>query len=183
MRKLPTIAGGSGPRFVRHTGRATCVRIRDEEGELLAPDFLFAHLADATILVTPEPFETGAIETTLARIAACGVRAIVSPGFEPRFYQKCISSGVLALPLMPESVEALAEYAESRPDATLTIDLDRQVIELPEREPLAFEVEPRVRQKLLAGLTDMEEMLRHGGGAAALRSEDRKRRPWLYDAR
>jgi 3-isopropylmalate/(R)-2-methylmalate dehydratase small subunit len=109
-----------------------------------------------------------------------GVRAILSPGFEARFYQRCISSGVLALPLAEDTVDALGEYVASRPNAELTIDLDKQVIERPEAEAIAFEVEPRIRQKLLAGLTDMEEMLRHVGSTAALRHDDRKRRPWLY---
>lgn len=128
-RKLPTISGGSGPRLVRHSGVAACIDLRDDEGELIAPDIAFEGLRDASILIAREIFETLSPETTFARVTALGVRAIISPGFEARFYQRCISGGVLALPLDEATVDALAEWAVSRPQPTLTIDLDAQVIE------------------------------------------------------
>ncbi len=179
-RKLPTISGGTGPRFVRHAGLAACIDVRDESGEIISPDVMFERVGGASILVAPEPFRTLAIETSLARLDALGVRAIVSSAFEPHFYQKCIASGVLALPLEGDTVDAIAVYARSHPEAMWTIDLDRQLIERGEAEPLPFEVEPRTRQKLLEGLTDMEEMLRYAPSAAVLRKQDRDRRPWLY---
>jgi 3-isopropylmalate/(R)-2-methylmalate dehydratase small subunit len=183
MRKLPTVSSGSGPRFVRHTGVVATVEVRDDQGELVPGDTLFASVRGASIVLAPEPFETAAPETAVARLTAAGVRAILSPGFEPRVYQRCISSGVLALPLEESKVEVLAEYVASRSGTELTIDLDKQVIERPDAEAIAFEVEPRIRQKLLSGFTDMEEMLRHVGSTAALRQDDRKRRPWLYGDR
>jgi 3-isopropylmalate/(R)-2-methylmalate dehydratase small subunit len=184
-RKLPTISGGSGPRLVRHTGVAACIDIRDDEGELIGPDVAFEKVGDASILIVPQLFETESPETTLARLSRLDVRVIISPGFEARLHQRCVSTGVLALPLGDEAVVRLAEWAASRPRPTLTIDLDAQLIELvgSGSPPLSFEVDPRVRRKLLLGLTDEEEMLQHFGSTAALRSEDRKRRPWLYDPR
>jgi hypothetical protein len=76
----------------------------------------------------------------------------------------------------------LAEWAASRARPMLTIDLDAQSIEPsgPGLPAFSFEVDARVRRKLLLGLTDEEEMLQHFGSTAALRTEDRKRRPWLY---
>jgi 3-isopropylmalate/(R)-2-methylmalate dehydratase small subunit len=159
---------------------AALVEVRDEKGELVSGDIMFANLRGASLVIASEPFETAAPETAVARLTAAGVRAILSPGFEARFYQRCISSGMLALPLEEEKVDALADYVATRPAAELTVDLDKQVIERSDAESIAFEVEPRIRQKLLSGLTDMEEMLRHVGSTAALRKDDRKRRPWLY---
>src|SRR5688500_5417741 len=98
-RKLPTISGGSGPRFDRHTGVAACIEVRDESGAMISPDVMFEHAGDASILISLQPFETDAIETALARLAGRGVRAILSSGFEAGFYQRCISSGMLAIPL------------------------------------------------------------------------------------
>ena len=48
-------------------------------------------------------------------------------------------------------------------------------------EGIAFDVDPRVRNKLLLGLTDLEETLRYVGDITALRTDDRSRRPWLYE--
>jgi 3-isopropylmalate/(R)-2-methylmalate dehydratase small subunit len=156
------------------------VQVRNEQGELVSGDSMLANLGTTSILIAPEPFEAAAPETAAPRIAAAGVRAILSPGFEPRLFLRCISSGVLAIPLEEELVDALVEWVASRPDAELTIDLDKQVIERPDADAIAFEVEPRIRQKLLSGLTDMEEMLRHVRSTAALRKDDRQKRPWLY---
>jgi hypothetical protein len=92
---------------------------------------------------------------------------------------------VLALPLPDDFVDALAAWATSSPRPLLTVDLDEQVIE-PDGAPegtRSFEVDPRVRRKLLLGLTDEEEMLEHFGTTTALRIEDRKKRPWLYGPR
>ena len=183
-RKLPTISVGSGPRLVRHTGVVACIEVRDDRGELILPDVAFADAGAASILIATEIFETAAPETTLFRLAALDVRVIISPGFDAGFYRRCISSGVLPLPLEDEAVATLAEWSTSRPRPVLTIDLDEQSIERSGSElpALSFEVDPRVRRKLLLGLTDEEEMLQHVDGAAVLRTEDRKRRPWLYES-
>ena len=180
MRKLPTISGGSGPRFVRVTGRASRIDNRDAQGDVIATDALLEGVREGPILITRDLFETISPETALARLLALGVRVILSPGFEARFYQRCLSHGLLALPLPEEAVDTLADHVESELDAELTIDLDKQVIEREGEDPIPFEVEPRVRQKLLLGLTDMEEMLRHVSSTAARREEDRRKRPWLY---
>lgn len=165
---------------MRHTGLAACIEVG--EGGLFDPDVALESVRDASILIAPQLFETASPETTLARLSRLEVRVIISPGFEARFYQRCISSGLLALPLGDETVVELAEWAASSPRPMLTIDLDAQSIEPSgSGSPLlSFEVDARVRRKLLLGLTDEEEMLQHFGSTAALRTEDRKRRPWLY---
>jgi 3-isopropylmalate dehydratase small subunit len=167
---------------VRHTGLAACIEVGDDEENLLDPDVALAGVGDASILIAPQLFETASPETTLARLNRLEVRVIISPGFEVRFYQRCISSGLLALPLGTEIVDTLGEWAASRLRPMLTIDLDAQSIELSGSgsAALSFEVDARVRRKLLLGLTDEEEMLQHFGSTAALRTEDRRRRPWLY---
>jgi len=180
MRKLPTISGGSGPRFERLSGRTACIEVRDERGDVIPPDAMFEGVRDTPILIARDLFETNAPETAVARLDALGVRAIVSPGFEARFHQRCLTYGIFPLPLEDQTVDALADWATAHPDVEMTIDLDEQVVERPGVDPIAFQVEPRVRQKLLLGLTDMEEMLRHVGSTAALRQNDRKKRPWLY---
>ncbi len=40
-----------------------------------------------------------------------------------------------------------------------------------------------MRNKLLLGLTEAEEALRHAEDIAKLRLADRERRPWVYDWR
>ena len=145
------------------------------------PEGLAELAAEASILLLPGLFETGVPETTLTRLAAAGVRVIVATGFDTRFYDKCVGHGLLPAILDEEAIGELATRAAARPDLPTTVDLEKVVIEQPGMEPLPFGVDPRARNKLLLGLTDLEEALRYLPNGAALREEDRKRRPWLYE--
>jgi 3-isopropylmalate/(R)-2-methylmalate dehydratase small subunit len=181
-RKLPTISSGSGPRFVRHAGTAALIRVRDESDDVVAPDRMFESVQGASILLTREPFQSSAPETALARLVSLDVRVVLALGFEPQIYGKCVAAGVLPLPLEEATLEVLVDRVTSRPGDPITVDLERQVIEMSDGEPLPFGVDPRTRTKLLSGLTDLEEVLKHAENAEALRSADRARRPWLYEA-
>ena len=166
---------------MRHTGTAALLQIRDESDEVVAPDRMFESLQGASILVAREPFQSSAPETALARLTSLDVRVVLALGFEPQIYGKCIAAGVLPLPLEEPVLEALADRVACRPGDPITVDLERQVIEMSDSEPIPFGVDPRTRSKLLSGLTDLEEVLRHAKSAEALRSADRARRPWLYE--
>lgn len=167
---------------MRHTGTAALVRVRDELDDLVSPDRMFESVQGASILVAHEPFQSSAPETALARLTSLEVRVVLALGFEPQIYAKCVAAGVLPLPLEEAALEALVDRVTSRPGDPITVDLERQVIEMSDREPLPFGVDPRTRNKLLSGLTDLEEVLKHAENAEALRSADRARRPWLYEA-
>ncbi len=181
MRKLPTVPTGSGPRFVRHTGTVAFIDVFDDSGEVLAPEQMLRVVQDATLLLAREPFQTRAPEATLARLVALGVRAVLAFGFEPQIYGKLVAAGLLPLPLEEATLATLVERVATRPGDPVTVDLDRQVIETPAGDPLPFSADPRTRNKLLWGLTDLEEKVRHTERAAALRSADRAQRPWLYE--
>ena len=80
-----------------------------------------------------------------------------------------------------ETIEEIADRVASNPGMELSIDLEEQLIECVGEEAIPFETDPRVRNKLLLGLTDLDEAMRYSEDAAALRTEDREKRPWLYD--
>lgn len=182
MTTLPTVSGGSGPRFIRHTGTASFVRMPDEPPEEITPDSVMELENDASIVLVREPFVPSAPEAMLARLAALAVRAVVAPGFESRFFDECVACGVLPVTVGDEVIDELAGWVASHPEVELTVDLEEQVIERPGMDPVSFGVDPRARNKLLLGLTDLEEMMRYVGNISTFRSADRKRRPWLYDS-
>ncbi len=85
MRKLPVVAAGSGPRFVRHTGIAALLPPDASEN----PDFALDQepYRDATILLAGENFGTGrAPESEVFRLMSYGIRSVIAPGFGPAFY-------------------------------------------------------------------------------------------------
>jgi len=133
------------------------------------------------MLLTSGDFDPGsAPDSAAAELASVGVRAVIAPGFERGFYERSFGHGLLPVMIGVASVGALAAHLGDHPDAEVTVDLERQVVECDGREAIPFEVEPRGRNKLLLGLSDFDEMTRHSARTAELRATDRKRRPWLY---
>ena len=182
MRKLPTIAGGSGPRFVREAG-VVAPMLRSERDDGVVPEALVDERhAGAVFLVARSDVDIGDVpDNAVARLTTLGIRAVLAPGFERTFHGKCLKHGVLPLILDQAIAGRLAALCESPTPVEITVDLEQQVIDSPGMERIPFEVDARVRNKLLLGLTDLEETLRYVGDITALRAADRSRRPWLYE--
>ena len=111
---------------------------------------------------------------------AMGIRVVIAPSFGPIFYTNSFRYGLLAVPMDMEAIERLAEWTQGHPGVAMTVDLEREMIVAPEMEPVPFEVDSRVRRKLLEGLDDLEEISPHTDAARAMRGADRNRRPWIY---
>lgn len=187
MTELPTVSGGSGPRFLRHVGVAAIwVPVDpDDEGVIdLGVLFNREEYQGASFLIARVDLDAGdAPETAATRAEGLGIRSIIAPGFERAFYEQCFARGLLPVILDEGVVERLADRITEDPGAEVTVDLEAQTVECSDMEIIAFETDPRMRNKLLLGLTDLDEAARHGDDLKALRSADRKRRPWVYDWR
>ena len=180
MRKLPVVTGGSGLRFVRHAGIVAPLRPDGSEGT----DFVLDQepYRDASILLSGENFGTGsAPESEVFRLMAYGIRSVIAPGFGPEFYSNCLTFGMLPVTLGREVIEKISDRVVSNPGVEMTVDLERQVIEFPGMEPFSFSIDDRARNKLLQGVSDLDEMLQHSENVVAFRDHDRHRRPWIYD--
>lgn len=176
------MAGGSRPRFVREMGRVAPV-LPPDAGDGIVPEALVDERhAGALFLVARSDLDVGDVpENGVARLTTLGIRAVLAPGFERNFHGKCLTHGVLPVILDEAVAERMVALCEAGPPVEITIDLEQEVIDCPGMERIAFESDARVRNKLLLGLTDLEETLRYVGDITALRTADRSRRPWLYE--
>ena len=146
------------------------------------PDFVFNQepYRNASILLAGENFGTGSSRATGVRLPmAFGIRVVIAPSFGPIFYTNSIQQGLLAVPLSEEVIARLADWVVSNPGVEMMVDLERNVIEAPGLEAVSFSIDPRVRNKFLLGLDDLDEMLRHSEGARVLRNEIRSSWPWI----
>ena len=176
------VTGGSGPRFVRHAGIVAPLRPDGSEGT----DFVLDQepYRDASILLAGENFSGGsAPESEVFRLMAYGIRSVIAPGFGSAFYNNCLTFGMLPVTLGREVIEKITDRVVSSPGLEMTVDLERQVIEVPGMEPVSFSIDARARNKLLQGLSDLDEMLGHTENVVAFRNHDRNRRPWIYHLR
>ena len=176
------VAGGSGPRFVRHTGIAAPLLSDGSEN----PDFVLDQepYRDASILLAGENFGAGgSSESEVFRLMAYGIRSVIASGFAPAFYSNCLTYGMLPVTLGEEVIEKITEEVVSNPGLEMTVDLENQLIEVPGMEPVSFSIDARARDKLLQGMSDLDEMLQHNENVVTFRSHDRNRRPWIYNWR
>ena len=176
------VAAGSRPRFVRHTGIAAPL-LPDGPEE---PDFVLDQepYRDASILLAGGNFGAGsAPEAEVFRLMAYGIRSVIASGFAPAFYSNCLTYGMLPVTLGEEVIEKITEAVVSNPGLEITVDLENQLIEVPGMEPVSFSIDDRARNKLLQGLSDLDEMRQHSEHVMACRNHDRNRRPWIYDWR
>ena len=181
-RQLPVVAAGSGACFVRHTGMAAAL-LPDGSEE---PDFVLDQepYRDASILLAGENFGAGSgPEAEVFRLMAYRIRSVIASGFAPAFYSHCLMYGMLPVTLGEEVIKEMAEEVVSNPGLEMTVDLKNQVIEVPGMEPVSFSIDDRARNKLLQGLSDLDEMRQHSENVVSFRNYDRNRRPWIYDLR
>lgn len=167
---------------MRHAGIVAPLRPDGSEGT----DFVLDQepYRDASILLAGESFSGGsAPESEVFRLMAYGIRSVIAPGFGSAFYNNCLTFGMLPVTLGREVIEKITDRVVSSPGLEMTVDLERQVIEVPGMEPVSFSIDARARNKLLQGLSDLDEMLGHTENVVAFRNHDRNRRPWIYHLR
>jgi 3-isopropylmalate/(R)-2-methylmalate dehydratase small subunit len=139
---------------------------------------------NASILLAGRSFGRGSLQAfAVIRLMQCGMRAVIAPSFGTVFYDDCFDYGLLPVTLGEEVIEKITEEVVSNPGLEMTVDLENQLIEVPGMEPVSFSIDDRARDKLLQGMSDLDEMLQHSENVVAFRSHDRDRRPWIYNLR
>jgi 3-isopropylmalate/(R)-2-methylmalate dehydratase small subunit len=107
------------------------------------------------ILVTGRNFGCGSSrEHAVWALEDFGYRAVVAPSFADIFYANCTKIGVLPVVLPEEEVRELMKCDKA------VVDLERQVVAFGGRD-VPFEINPEIREHLLAGLDDIALTLEH----------------------
>jgi 3-isopropylmalate/(R)-2-methylmalate dehydratase small subunit len=133
------------------------------EFELNAPEY-----AGATILVAGRNFGCGSSrEHAPWGLQEYGFRALIAPSFADIFANNCVQNGILTVVLSEEQVNELLNRLQAKPGSTLTVDLERCVVEDGEGFRAEFSVDPFTRQRLLHGLDDIGLTLQHEAAISA----------------
>ena len=151
------------------------------------PEFVFNQepYRTASIMIVGLNYGTGSSRSgAITRpLAAWGVRVYIGESFGPIFLTNAVQYGVLTVELPRPTLERVAEWARANPGVEMTVDLEREMIEIPGMAPIAFQANARYRRKLLDGVPDLEEILPHLPAAEAKRVDDEADRPWVYQFR
>jgi 3-isopropylmalate/(R)-2-methylmalate dehydratase small subunit len=154
------------------------MRYRDDGSE--NPDFVLNQPAyrNAKILVAGDNFGCGSSrEHAPWALADFGIRCIISTSFADIFFNNSAKNGILLITVKPEDLEKLLDDANRGANATLTIDLENQVIKGPDGGTLHFDIDPTRKHNLLNGLDDIGLTLEK---APAIDAYEQKlaERPW-----
>jgi 3-isopropylmalate/(R)-2-methylmalate dehydratase small subunit len=151
------------------------------------PDFVFnqEQYRSASIMIVGLNYGTGSSRTgAITRpLAAWGVRVYIGESFGPIFLTNAMQYGVLTVELPRPTIDRIADWVRANPGIPMTVDLEREVVEIPGLEPIPFQTEARKRNKLLTAMDDLEEISPHLSAARAKRAEDERERPWVYQFR
>jgi 3-isopropylmalate/(R)-2-methylmalate dehydratase small subunit len=107
--------------------------------------------AGAKVLVGGRNFGCGSSrEHAVWAIQDWGFDVVIAPSFGDIFRNNCVNVGLLSIELPDHDVARLQEMAQD-PNASVTVDLELQVIEAKDFV-FEFDVDPGVKERLLAGL-------------------------------
>ena len=127
------------------------------------PDFALNDPAvrGARILVAGHNFGCGSSrEHAVWALRGVGLRAVVSSAFADIFRGNALGNGLLPIQVTPHVLREL--LADTRPDAMLTVDLERNTLTLPDGTVISFSTAPFARHCLLHDIDEMQFLLGAG---------------------
>jgi 3-isopropylmalate/(R)-2-methylmalate dehydratase small subunit len=125
---------------------------------------------DAAVLVTGRNFGCGSSREHAAwALRDFGFRAIIAGSFADIFRNNALKNGLVPVVAPAPVLAWLVEH----PGVEVVIDLEAPTLGLPGREPVAFEIEPFARYRLLHGIDELDYLLSKG---PAIDEYERERR-------
>ena len=169
-------------RFLLITEKAGLGRYAFHDWRAAEPDFVLdrAPWAGAQILVTGANFGCGSSrEQAPWALQGLGVRCVIAPSFGEIFHGNCFKNGIL--PIVATGADHAALMADAAAGATLTVDLAAGVVRRPDGGTIAFHVDPRRRDALIAGWDEID-LIRatNGGDIDRFEAGQRLQQPWLW---
>jgi 3-isopropylmalate/(R)-2-methylmalate dehydratase small subunit len=110
-----------------------------------------------------------------------GFRVVIAPSFADIFFNNCFKNGLLPIVLSSEIMDKLFGMATGDQALGLTVDLEAQVINLPNGDSIDFEVDEFRKHCLLNGLDDIGLTLQHVDAIKSYEAKQQQAAPWLFN--
>ncbi len=155
----------------------------DNSKRPLNPNFVLnqSRYQGATILLTRKNFGCGSSrEHAPWALQQFGFRAIIAPSYADIFYNNCFKNGLLPIALSELEVDHLFNIVAATNGLQLSVDLERQTVQVSGVETYKFAVEDSRKQSLLNGWDEIGRTLRHDDKIKAYEAVRAIREPWLF---
>ena len=158
------------------------MRFKDDGSEV--EDFILNKPAyrESTIMIAGDNFGCGSSrEHAPWALLDFGIKCVIAPNFADIFYNNCFKNGILPIKLPQEDVDKLMEDAERGSNATITIDLEAQIISGPDGGTTSFHLDPFKKKCLLEGLDDIGLTMKKQDAISKFENDKKASEPWLAD--
>ncbi len=155
----------------------------DNSKRQINPDFVLnqPRYQGAQVLLARENFGCGSSrEHAPWALEDYGFHVIIAPSFADIFFNNCFKNGLLPIKLDAAIVDELFKAAAISEGYKLKVDLEHQIIEMPDGKEIAFEVDAFRKHCLLNGLDDIGLTLQRVDDIKAFEVKHRAAQPWLY---
>ena len=156
----------------------------DNSKRPLNPKFVLNQLRyqGATILLTRKNFGCGSSrEHAPWALQQFGFRVIIAPSYADIFFNNCYKNGLLPIVLSELEVDHLFNIVAATNGLKLSVDLNRQIVEVPNAETYKFEVEESRKQSLLNGWDEIGRTMRQSDKIKAYETARALHEPWLFN--
>lgn len=134
-----------------------------------------------TILLARENFGCGSSrEHAVWALDDFGIRVIIAPSFADIFFNNTSKNGILAIKLDEKIIERMFADVEAQPGYQLKVDLEAQLITMPNNERISFDIDPFKKHCLLNGLDDIGLTLQHTDDIKRYEQKRQEQAPWLF---
>lgn len=148
------------------------------------PDFVLnqPRYRGANILIAGPNFGCGSSrENAVWALLAYGIRCVIAPSFGDIFRENSTKNGLLTVRLAAEDIDSIAaEFWPFNGPVEMTADLVEQCLTTPTRRSVPYDIDPRIRDVLMAGLDPVDRTLQHRETITAYQDKDQEDRPWAY---
>ena len=155
----------------------------DNSKRPLNPNFVLnqSRYKGATILLARKNFGCGSSrEHAPWALQQFGFKAIIAPSYADIFFNNCYKNGLLPVVLSELEVDHLFNIVAATNGLKLSVDLERQIVEVPGAETYKFDVEDSRKQSLLNGWDEIGRTLRHNDKIKTYEASRAAREPWLF---
>lgn len=132
----------------------------DENNNELPSLFNDEFYKQAHIMLTQKDFGIGSSREHAAwAIYDFGIRCVIGTSFGDIFYNNSLKNGLLIVKLKPKEIEELFAAVAKEKETQITVDLERQIVSLPDQTGYEFVIEPFRKKCLLEGVDDIGYIL------------------------
>jgi 3-isopropylmalate/(R)-2-methylmalate dehydratase small subunit len=148
------------------------------------PDFILNRepYTKAGIIVADRNFGCGSSrETAVYGLGEFGIRTVIAPSFGDIFSNNCTKNGLLPVVLPTDVCARLRDQLRSQVGASLTVDLERQIVRDLDGVEHGFAIHALRKRSLLRGLDDVALTVSFADSVAPFEAAYKADFPWLFD--